>query len=182
MSISAGNDLSGSEVPVLLGWSLLSLSGGVFLQLPLPSISLPSWLLLLLTWPLGFLAGWCHLLCLVQKFLNWGARIQDPRIQNGDFPGGPAWLRLCTSIVGGKGSIPDWGTKTPTSCAAWPKRKKNSRGISELEEEQNLLFFSHTSNLNLALHISTHQPTSAVTVAPRSVASLPMGTTDVPIS
>ena len=62
-----------------------------------------------------------------------------------DSKGGRSWWPsvVCTSTARGKGSIPDWGAKTPTSCAARPKKKKNSRGICELEEEQNLLFF-HT--------------------------------------
>ena len=32
------------------------------------------------------------------------------------------WLRLCTSIIGGMGSIPGWGTKIPH--AAWRGQKK----------------------------------------------------------
>lgn len=33
------------------------------------------------------------------------------------------WLRLLIPNAGGLGSIPDQGTKGPTCCAVWPKKK-----------------------------------------------------------
>ena len=133
--------MSGSEVPVLLGWSLLSLSGGVFLQLPLPSITLPSWLLLLLTWPPGFLAGWCHLLCLVQKFLNWGARIQDLRIQKGDFPGGPAWSAL--PLQGARVQSLIGELRLPHPVQHSQKRKRILEESVNLKKNKIYFFFTH---------------------------------------
>ena len=35
------------------------------------------------------------------------------------------WLRLCTSNVGGLGSIPGWGTKIP--CAIWYSQKERKK-------------------------------------------------------
>ena len=36
------------------------------------------------------------------------------------------WLRLCTSIAGGLGSIPGWGTKIPHATRCSQKEKKRT--------------------------------------------------------
>ena len=40
-----------------------------------------------------------------------------------DFPDGPV-VETHASTAGGMGSLPVWGTKLPTCCLVWPKKKK----------------------------------------------------------
>ena len=42
------------------------------------------------------------------------------------------WLRLCTSIAGGTGSIPGPGTNIPTCHIAQPKNEKKTKLSSQL--------------------------------------------------
>ena len=37
------------------------------------------------------------------------------------------WLRLHVRNAGSMDLIPDWGTKTPTCCTAWPKKENKNQ-------------------------------------------------------
>ena len=37
------------------------------------------------------------------------------------------WLRLRVRNAGSMDLIPDWGTKTPTCCIAWPKKENKNQ-------------------------------------------------------
>ena len=54
------------------------------------------------------------------------------------------WLRLCTSNVGGLGSIPGWGTKIP--CAIWYSQKERKRKRNKDKDyffENNIEVYKH---------------------------------------
>ena len=53
------------------------------------------------------------------------------------------WLRLHVRNAGSMDLIPDWGTKTPTCCTAWPKKEnKNQIPKKKKTKQKNLKLFS----------------------------------------
>ena len=63
------------------------------------------------------------------------------------------WLRLHVHNAGSMDLIPDWGTKTPTCCTAWPK-KENKNQIPKKKGKKISNYFPFASSiLQLGLYV-----------------------------
>lgn len=64
------------------------------------------------------------------------------------------WLRLQVSNAGSMDLIPDWGTKTPTCCKAWPKKENRNQIPKNKTSKKISNYFPFASSiLQLGLYI-----------------------------